>query len=188
MANPNQKKESAPKKPSAHQSVESFIDKKKAEKQAEAGEAVSEKMADTQGEVAEVIGGVDKPKEKVSKKAGEKGEGKMPAGKAASDDDQAAQAISADLKDYKFPSEEMMVKKIRTAIQAQIKLEWKRAKKFQGSLDSGGADGYNKSISRIRSLKQALSALFMSAAGFLKNLYVKYFTPDGKRRDLEGAE
>jgi len=183
----NQHPEAGKKQPSAHESVESFLDKKRAEKQAEVGEQVSEKMTDTQGEVAEVIGGAEKPKEKVSKKAGEKGEGKMPAGKTVSDD-QVVQAISADLKDYQFPSEEVMVKKIRTAIQAQIKLEWKRAKKFQGRLDSGGADGYNRSIANIRGLKQALASLFTSAAGFLKNLYVKYFTPDGKRRKLDEVE
>ncbi|MBN2096163.1 hypothetical protein JW752_02055 [Candidatus Peregrinibacteria bacterium] len=183
----NQHPEAEKKQPSAHESVESFIGRKKAEKEAEVREAVSEKMAGTQEEVAEVIGSAEKPKEKVSKKAGEKGEGKMPAGKAPSDD-QAAQVITADLKDYDFPSEEVMVKKIRTAIQAQIKFEWKRAKNFQGKLDSGGADGYNKSIARIRSLKQVLASLFTSAAGFLKNLYVKYFTPDGKRRKMEEVE
>ncbi len=184
MPNPNQHPESEPKKPSARESVDSFIKQKKGEKETKVGEAVSGKMAGVEEEVAEVIGGVEKPKEKVSEKAGERGEGRPPAAQAAMGEE-AAQAISDELKDYQFPSQEMMVKKIRTAIQAQIKLEMKRAKKFQSRLDSGGADGYNKSIAKIRKLKQALALLFTSAAGFLKDLYVKYFLPDGKRRKLE---
>lgn len=187
MPDKNQNTEAEQKKPSAHDSVESFIEKKKAEKETEVGEAVSQKMSGVGEEVAEVIGGAEKPKEKVSKRAGEKGEGKMPAGQAASDDDQAQQ-IQANLKDYKFPSEEIMVKKIRTAVQAQIKLEWQKAKKFEGSLTSGGSDGFNKSISRVRSLKQVLASLFTATVGFVKNLYAKYFTPDGKRRKLEDVQ
>ncbi len=184
MPDKNQNPEAEQKKPSAHESVESFIGKKKAEKEVEVGEAVSQKMSGVGEDVAEVMGGVEKPSEKASKKAGEKGEGKMPTGKAISDDDQAQQ-IQANLKDYHFPSEEVMVKKIRTAIQVQIKLERKKAKKFEGNLTSGGSDGFNKSISRIRSLKQVLASLFTATVGFVKNLYAKYFTSDGKRRKLE---
>ena len=183
----NQNPEAEQKKPSAHESVESFIGKKKAEKEAEVGEAVSQKMSGVGEDVAEVMGGVEKPSEKVSKKAGEKGEGKMPVGQAVTDEEEA-QGISAQLKDYDFPSEAVMVKKIRTAIQAQIKLEWKNAKKFKGNLDSGGAEGYSKSIARIRRLMQALASLFTATVGFVKNLYAKYFTPDGKRRKLEEVE
>ena len=184
----NQNPEAEQKKPSAHESVESFIGKKKAEKEAEVGEAVSQKMSGVGEDVAEVMGGAEKPSEKVSKKAGEKGEGKMPAGQAVTDDEDAAQGISAQLKDYHFPSEEVMVKKIRTAIQAQIKMEWKNAKKFKGNLDSGGAEGYGKAIARIRKLMQALASLFTVTVGFLKNMYSKYFTPDGKRRKSEEVE
>lgn len=183
MPDKNQNSEAEHKKPSVHESVESFIQKKKAEKETEVGEAVSEKMAGVGEEVAEVMVGVEKPKEKVSKKAGEKGEGRMPAGKAVTDEEEA-QGITAQIKDYHFPSEEMMVKKIRTAIQAQIKMEWKKAKKFRKQLDSGGAEGYNSSIARIRRLKEVLASLFTATVGFVKNLYAKYFTPDDKRRSL----
>ena len=78
-----------------------------------------------------------------------------------------------------------MVKKIRTAIQVQIKMEWKNAKKFRKQLGSGGAEGYNSSIASIRRLKEALASLFTATFGFLKNFYVKYFTPDGKKRPLK---
>jgi hypothetical protein len=77
-----------------------------------------------------------------------------------------------------------MVKKIRTAINAQIKMEWKNALKFQKQLGRGGADPYNKAVAKVRQLKQMLSSLFGATFGFLKNLYVKYFTPDGKRREV----
>ncbi len=182
MANTNHTPE-APKKVSAKESVESLIDRKKAEKEAEVGKGVTEKVGVTKEEVAEVMVGAEKPKEKVSKRAGEKGEGKMPTGAAAAAGDEAA-VIAAQLKDYDFPSEEVMVKKIRSAINAQIKMEWKNAMKFRKNLGSGGANGYNGTIAKIRELKQMLSSLFDATFGFLKNLYVKYFTPDGKRRKV----
>lgn len=184
MATTNQNPEAARQKPSTKESVESFIKKKKAEKKAEVGEAVSEKMEVTKGEVAEVMEGVEAPKEKVSERAGERGEKGIPTGAAGVAGDEA-QAIAVQLKDYHFPSEEVMVKKIRTAITAQIKIEWKNATRFRKNLDSGGADGYNRAIARIRHLKQVLASLFTATLGFLKNMYAKYFTPDGKRRKLE---
>ena len=187
MVNPAQQPEAEQKKPSAHESVELFIQKKKAEKEAEVTEAVSEKMAGVGEEVAEVMVGVEKPKEKVAKRAGERGEKGIPTGAAGGVGDEA-QAIAVQLKDYHFPSEEVMIKKIRTAITAQIKMEWKKAKKFKGQLDSGGAEGYNTAIARIRSLKQALAALFTATIGFIKNIYVKYFTPDGKKRSMKDVQ
>jgi hypothetical protein len=181
MANTNHTPE-APKKVSAKESVESLIDRKKAEKEAEVTKGVTEKVGVTKEEVKEVMVGAEKPKEKVSKRAGEKGEGAMPTGAAAAGDEAAV--IAAQLKDYDFPSEEIMVKKIRSAINAQIKTEWKNALKFRKNLNSGGANGYNCAIAKIRELKQVLTSLFEATFGFLKNLYVKYFTPDGKRRKV----
>ncbi len=185
MAHPDHHSKAPSKKPSVSKSVDSLIQKKKAEKQAEVSESVSKKQAGVQEGVAEVMGGVEKPSEKVSERKGETGEkGDLSSGGGSSDDDQI-QAVSSDLKDYSFPSEEIMVKKVRTAINAQIKLEWKRATKYQDNLGSGGADGYNHAIARIRSLKELMNSLFTATFGFLKNMYVKYFTPDGKRRSAE---
>lgn len=185
MATHNHNPEAEQKKPSVTDSVQSLIDKKKAEKESEVSASMSEKVAGTQDEVAEVMGVVEKPSEKVSKKAGEKGEGKMPKGGQAAAGDDDAQAIAISLKDYKFPSEEMMVKKVRSAINAQIKLEWEKAKKFDGSLLTGGAEGYNASIAKVRHLKQLLSSLFTATFSALKDFYVKYFTPDGKRKRFD---
>jgi len=185
MANHTNNPEAHKKKTTPKESVDSFIGKKHAEKEAEVSESVAGKVAGTK-EAVEVIVGAEKPKEKVSERAGEKGEGKGPTGGgqagAAADE---AQAIAISLKDYHFPSEEIMVKKIRTAINAQIAFEWKKAKKFRGNIGGGGADGYNKTIAKIRELKQLLSTLFSSTFSFLKNMYVKYFTPDGKRRKMD---
>ncbi len=177
-------------KESTVESVDHLIGKKQAEKQAEVSESVSRKASGVQEEISEVMAGAEKPSEKVSERAGEKGEGRGPvksSGSATSDEGEADD-IQFTLKDYHFPSEIVMVQKIRTAINAQIKLEMKKAKKLQGQLGSGGVDGYNKSIARIRGLKEMLSSLFTSTMGFLKNMYVKYFTPDGKRRRIEDIQ
>lgn len=181
-------KPEAPKKSSVTQSVESLIQKKKAEKESRLSESVDQKKMGIQEGVAEVMAGVEKPKEKISERegeSGEKGDITGAAGTAASDE---AQVIAAQLKDYQFPSELVMIKKIRTAINSQIRAEWAKAKHFQGSLTTGGADGYNTAIAKIRSLKEVLASLFTATMGFLKNLYMTYFTPDGKRRSFEEKE
>jgi len=185
MVNPHRNPEAVHKKPTVKDSVDSLIGRKKAEKEAKVAESVSEKMAGTKEGVAEVIAGKEKPKEKVSERKGESGEqGDLKGGGAGTITDQAI-AISAAIKNYIFPSEIIMVKKIRAAINAQIEMEWKKAKRYKRNLHNGGADGYNKSISRIRHLKEMLASLFTMTVSFLKNMYVKYFTHDGKRRDLE---
>lgn len=185
MAHQNHNPE-AHKKTTAKESVDSLIDRKHAEKEAEVSAGAAEKMAGTQTEVADVMGGAEKPSEKVSKRVGEKGEGGMPAGGAATGGDET-QVIAAQLKNYHFPSEAIMIKKIRIAINTQIKSEWKNALKFQKQLGIGGASNYNQSISKIRQFKQMLTSLFGTTVGYLKNMYVKYFTPDGKRKKTVGA-
>ena len=188
MAHKNDKAEVVRKKPTATESVDNLIGKKQAEKQVEVSESTSGKMAGVREEVSEIITGAEKPSEKVSKRAGEKGKKAGIKKKSTQGDDDDAQAISAALKDYHFPSEVVMVQRIRTAVKLQIKLEWNKATKLQGNLGSGGADGYNKAVARVRALKQVLSTLFSATVGYLKNVYVKYFTPDGKRRKLDDIQ
>ena len=184
MVNPQRNTEAAHKKPTVKDSVESLIERKKSEREAKVAESVSEKMAGTKEGVAEVMAGMEKPKEKVSEREGETGEmGDLKGGAGAITDE--AIAMAAAMKDYIFPSEIVMIKKIRTAIKAQIKIEMKKARKFQSSLNAGEAASYNKAISRIRHLKEILASLFTATFGFLKNMYVKYFTPEGHRKDLE---
>ena len=133
MAEPNPKPEAGPKKSSVTESVESFIEKKKAEKEAEVSEAVSEKMAGVGEEVAEVMVGVEKPKEEVSERGEKKGEKGIPAGKAVVTGG-GAEAVTVSLKDYQFPSQEVMVKVVRAAIKDEIAWNWKQAKKYKKRL------------------------------------------------------
>jgi len=184
MAPHDRNPEAHVKKTTAKESVDRFIkDTKEKKSQAE----VSEQLAGTQEGVAEVMAGMEKPKEKISERKGESGEkGDIRGGGAVtSDDDDQAQAIAAGLKDYQFPSEIVMVKKVRTAIQAQIKVEWKKAMGLKGKLNSGGASGYNDSIAKIRGLKEVLFSLFTASMDKMKKMYMKYFMPGGKRKKLD---
>ncbi len=185
MPNPSQHKE-AHQKPSVTESVQSLIDRKKSESESRVSADVSSKMAGTQEGVADVLAGMEKPSERISERKGEGGQqGDLKKGKAGTQADQGTRQIRASLQDYDFPTEEVMVKHIRSVIKDQIDIEWKQAIRLQGRLDQGGAEAYNSSIARIRKLKDLLASLFSSPIEFLKNLYVKYFTPDGKRRDFE---
>ena len=183
--NPDTKQnpEAEKKQPSVTESVEELISKKKAEKADESASVIQQSAEGVQTEVTEVMAGVEKPKERVSEKKGETGEkGDITGGTTISDAARAAQPVA---KTVVFPSEEVMVKKIRSVINAQIRMEMKKAKKLKGKLTTGGAQEYNATISRIRKLKEALASLFTATYAFVKNLYLKYFTPDGKRRSME---
>jgi hypothetical protein len=186
MAGTRSNPEASHKKPSVKSSVESLIEKKKAEKSARVAESASRKMAGTKEGVAEVMAGMEKPSEKISEKKGESGEkGDLSSGGGGGSAGEP-QVGGFSMADYVFPSEVIMVKKIRTAINEQIKLEWKKAKRMSRDLNKGGADGYSKAIARIRHLKEVMFSLFSMTIGFIKHLYARYFTPDGKRRDEIG--
>ena len=87
-----------------------------------------------------------------------------------------------------FPDEEIMVKKIRTAVQIQIKQELRRSRRLEKNLANGSADEYNQSIARIRTLKEILASLIYSTVDALKGMYGKYFTAQGRRkRKMEEA-
>ena len=185
MSHPSHSKEAHPKL-SVAESAQSLIDRKKADHESQVPSEVSAKMAGTQEGVADVLAGMEKPSERISERQGERGDQRdLKAAKATSHGDQAAQQVRASLQDYDFPTEEVMVKHIRSAIRSQVDLEWKRALSLQKKIDQGGAQAYNSSIARIRKLTDLLASLFSSPIEFLKNLYVKYFTPDGKRKELE---
>lgn len=174
-------KEAPVKKPTATESVDSLIGKKTAEREAKVASGAAEKIAGTQAEVAEVIGGMEKPSEKPSEKKGESG-GKGDLKGGGGGDQGQAGAVQFQLKDYRFPPQEVMVKKIRKAIVRQIEKELKNAKRLQSKITAGGAADYNTAIARIRKLKDTLASLFTATVDFLKNLYMKYFTPEGRVR------
>jgi hypothetical protein len=181
MSHPNKHSE-APSRPSAKESLQSFIERKKAEQESQVVSSASEKMAGTQEDVAEVLAGFEKPSDKVSERKGESGNrGDLRAG-GSHDDAVAAGAVRFELKDYDFPKPEVMVSKVRVAIQAQIRQELKDARKYHKHLANGSAVNYSKAIARARELKGVLTSLLDSTVDYLKTLYVKFFTPDGKRR------
>ncbi len=179
----NQNPDKSHKKPTVTESVENLIAKKKAERATTGATEVKERAVGVQSEVAEVMAGVEKPKEKVSERKGESGEkGDLKGAKAGA---AAAQYITSDLHGFTLPGEERMIKRIRIAIKHQIKIEQKKAKHLQKRLTTGGAQEYNATISRIRRLKEVLASLFTATYDFVKGLYLKCFTPDGKKKPLE---
>lgn len=138
------------------------------------------------GEVADVMAGVEAPKEGVSEKKGEGGDRRDISG-GGQQAGQQARPFYANIAQRALPSEEIMVKKIRTAINVQIALELRKAKQLQKNLAMGSAQEYNSTISRIRRLQETLKSLFTSTYEAIKNLYYKYFTPDGHRKPLDEA-
>lgn len=181
----HESKEAPAKKLNTSESVDSLIQKKQAEKSSEVSASAEAKMAGVQEDVESLIG-INKPSEKISERKGESGEkGDLKSSSRSDDDEQQATQIRYTIKDYSFPSEEIMIKKIRTAIQLQIKDEWKKAKKYRKNLVRGGSANYSESIAKIRKLKNIVSNVFTHTMHTLKEMYVKYFTPDGKRRTSE---
>lgn len=158
------------------ESVNSFLSKKSSE----ISSSVNEKMSGTQNEVADVIGiDSEKVKENISERNGESGQkGDLKSSSQKSDDD----LLNYALEDYKFPKDEILIKKIRFAIESQIKVELKKAKKLKSNLHLGNASEYNESIAKIRKLRQVLQSLLSGTMDFVKNLYVKYFKPNGRRK------
>ena len=100
-------------------------------------------------------------------------------------DDEDEKAIAEQIKGITLPTEEVMIKKVRTAIKIQIKHEIKKAKRLEKNLSSGSAQEYNTTIAKIRSLKEVLSSLMHATFAFVKNVYSKYFTAEGKRRSVD---
>lgn len=169
-------------KPSLSDQVEGLI-KRTEERQKEAPQ-VQEAVQRTQEGAAEVMAGVEKPKEKVSERKGETGEkGDISGGGAATTGDE--NQMQTDMGAVTLPSEEIMIKKIRAAISHDIKIEMKRAVKLKRNLTQGTAQEYSSVIARIRALKEKLASLWTATTDFVKGMYLHYFTPDGKRRRVE---
>lgn len=186
MESHHDKKADAIKKPSEVETVDKLISKKKTEKQAEGREAVRQKAEGVQTEVADVMTGVEAPKEVVSEKKGESGEkGDISGGGGQQQSDQKAQAQAAFAARRGLPTQEIMIKKIRTAIKAQIKLELKKAKGLKKNLSTGSAQEYNTAIAKVRRLQEAMKSLFTSTFEAIKSIYFKYFTADGRRKSLD---
>ena len=180
----NNTPEVAPKKPTVSESVDNLIEKKKSERREAGIQEVQMGAESVVTEVAEVMAGVEKPKEKISEREGESGEkGDITGGGGATGEDE--DMTSPVLRALSFPTEEVMVKKIRSAITTQIKIEMKRAKELQKNLTAGGAQEYNAAIARIRKLKDVLASLVSATFQYIKELYSKYFNAEGRRKPFE---
>ncbi|MFH0838118.1 MAG: hypothetical protein V1880_02535 [Patescibacteria group bacterium] len=173
------------KKPAEVETVERLITRKKTEKEAEGREAVRQSAEGIQTEVADVMAGVEAPKEGVSEKKGESGERRDITGGAQQTQDQKAQAAAAFAARRGLPTQEIMIKKIRAAITEQIKLELKKAKTLEKNLAAGSAQEYNSAIAKVRRLQEALRSLFSSTFEAIKTIYFKYFSADGRRKPLD---
>jgi len=173
------------KKPVEVEAVDHLISKKKTEKEVEGREAVRQKAEGIQTEVADVMAGVEAPKEVISEKKGESGERRDITGGGQQTQDQKAQAAAAFAARRGLLTQEIMIKKIRSAIYDQIKLELKKAKVLQKNLATGSAQEYNTHIARIRRLQEALKSLLTSTFEAIKAIYFKYFTADGRRKPLD---
>lgn len=188
MANAQPPSPEAQKKPTLTESVESLIARKKAEKETEKTtegyQKVQESAAKVQAEVSEVMAGVEKPHEGITEKR-EKKSDQVSQKSGGGGQDQDSGGAAAMLGAMSLPDEEVMIKKVRTAIELQIQMEWKKAKKLQKNLQAGSAQEYNAVIARIRSLKQILSSLVIATFQYIKGLYLKYFTPEGKQRPID---
>jgi len=177
-------KDAAPVKPTLSSSVDSFISKKKEERGVEGARQVQQASDEVQGEVADVMGGMEKPSDDISERKESKSDGDIKArgdGGGKGDDDGTGTTVTIKA----LPPEAIMVRKVRTAVRLQIKMEWKKAQRLKKNLTRGGAQDYNASIARIRGLKEVLSSLFSATFEYVKNLYLKYFQPDGRRRSAE---
>ncbi|MBU1938103.1 hypothetical protein KKA04_00005 [Patescibacteria group bacterium] len=185
MESNHDKKGDVTKKPSEVETVERLITRKKTEKEAEGREAVLQKAEGVQTEVADVMAGVEAPKEGVSDKKGETGERRDITGGAQQTQDQKAQAAAAFAARRGLPTQEIMIKKIRAAITEQIKLELRKAKTLEKNLAAGSAQEYSSAIAKVRRLQEALKSLLTSTFEAIKSLYFKYFSPDGHRKPMD---
>ena len=168
------------------EAVDKLISEKKSERATEGLKAVMESAEGVQTEVADVMAGVEAPREGVSEKKGESGERRDISGAGQqAQDDRKAQAAAAFAARRGLPREEIMIKKVRTAITAQIKMEMKKAIKLQKNLSTGSAQEYNTSIAKIRRLQETLKSLFNNTFEAVKGLYFKYFNAEGRRKSME---
>lgn len=182
----NQNSDAVPKKPTLTESVDNLISKKKSERSDEGASVVQQSAEGIQGEVADVMVGVGKPKEVISERKGESGEqGDIRGGGQKSDDED--QQIVSKIQKITLPTEEIMIKKVRIAIRVQIKHEMKKAKRLEKNLSTGSAQEYSTTIAKIRSLKEVLSSMLHTTYSFVKGVYSKYFNSNGRRRDISDS-
>ncbi len=182
MESSHENKDTVKNKPAEVETVDKLISEKNTEKKQEARAKVRQSAEGVQTEVADVMSGVETSKEVVSEVKSETGErGDITTGGQQNDD--STQQIHSTIAVRPLPSQEIMVRKIRTAINAQIKMELRKAAKLKKTITTGGAQEYNSHIAKIRRLKETLKTMLTSTFEIIKVTYLKYFTEDGRRKN-----
>jgi len=167
------------------QSVDDLISKKEGQRQSEGADVVMQQAGEIQEGVDKIIGmegGADRgPSErnKEDKKGDLRGGG---GGQIDPQDDQKAAKIRSGLAGRGLPKQTIMVKKVRTAIRLKIKEELKEAEVLKKNLAVGGAQEYNAKIAKIRGLQQLMSSLIHATFDRVKEVYLRFFTADGRRK------
>lgn len=167
------------------QSVDELISKKETARQNEGMEVVMGEVQNVKEGVGEVMAGMEVKSERVSERNREDKRGDLKTGQTVQyddDDDQQAAQILLNLKGGGLPRQEIMVKKVRTAIRLQIKEEFKEAARLRKNLARGSAQEYSVKIAKIRGLQQVLKSIFNATFDKVKELYLRYFNADGQRK------
>ncbi len=167
--------------PSPKEGVEAVL--KSAEK-THAQAELQQEFSGTQGEVAEVMAGAEKPKEEVSERQGERGEKRDLSGQGKAQTTTVTVTPPAS-DDGLLPGEAMMIRHIRHEIERQIHEHLRRAHHLKKNLATGSAQEYADTVFKIRTLKETLSSLFTATFDFIKTLYLRLFTVEGKRRGVQ---
>lgn len=174
MATTHDSAEAVKNKPKALEALDS-IERQESQSALEGMQVVQATAGEVQGEVADIMGGMEKPSETIGE-TGEKRDIGTRGGAVASDDDDDddQQVTIAGVGQVKFPPQPLMVKKVVKAIRKEIKVEMKHAAKLEKKLATGNAKDYNESIAKIRSLKSNLKSALNATVDFLKELYVRF--------------
>lgn len=168
----------------APEATDRLISEKKSERYKEGQEAIQQSAEGIKSDVADVMAGMEAPKEGISERkgeSGEKGDIRGGGGQAQTSDDQN-QPVGSFVVKRGLPNEEIMIKKIRSAINEQIKQELKKAKVLEKNLAFGSAHEYGKAMAKIRQLQESLKSLFESTFEKIKEMYFKYFSSEGRRK------
>lgn len=158
--------------PSTKESLGRVLEQKGTSEKSNVAKPVTEAV---QGEVADVMAGMEGPKEKVSEKAKERGSENKATTAGAKGDDGKQAALLQQLKTQALPDPEVMIERIRVKIKGQIVQEIKKANRLIGKLDQGSAQEYNNSIARIRQLSHTLYQLLTATYDLIKDLYLRFF-------------
>ncbi len=186
MSPSDHENESANQRPSVLSDVVGVAEKKDSERSSESASVVQQQADAIQGSVADVLGGMEGKVDKgPSERNREDKRGQGSGGTVVQSDDDAQQAaqIKSGLT-RALPTQNIMIRKVRSAITRQIKAEKKKVKKLEKMISKGKADEYNSSVARVRRLQEVLRSLAHAAFDKVKEMYFRYFGSDGQKKTV----